>query len=222
MKGRKTVMKKTCCLLLFILLITQLYGCSNHAPEDLSAPKNDRTKTSSTIASENTNATNAAPIESFDIQQEIDDYMMHFINLYSTNAMNNSDSLMRIEEFETELGNDGSTATLVKYLDNENRCLRYRVELYGETMNTVINYYLCEKFVLISKQKNYYSSQILQAGWDDILYSDTQRWILWNDRIYTFSDNGEGDVQLKEIDKEQLEKEIPMIDEIESCEPIQD
>lgn len=76
---------------------------------------------------------------------------MHFINLYSTNAMNNSDSSMRIEEFETELGNDGSVATLVKYLDNENRCLRYRVELYGETMNTVINYYLCEKFVLISK-----------------------------------------------------------------------
>lgn len=152
----------------------------------------------------------------------VQDYMMHFINLYSTNAMNNSDSSMRIEEFETELDNDGSTATLVKYLDNENRCLRYRVELYGETMNTVINYYLCEKFVLISKQNNYYSSQILQAGWDDILYSDTQRWIHWNDRIYTFSDNGEGDVQLKEIDKEQLEKEIPMIDEIEGCEPIQD
>lgn len=62
----------------------------------------------------------------------------------------------------------------------------------------------------------------MQAGWDDILYSDTQRWILWNDGIYTFSDNGEGDVQLKEIDKEQLEKEIPMIDEIEGCEPIQD
>lgn len=59
-------MKKRAIILL-ILSITQLYGCSNHAPEDLSASKNDRTKTSSTIASENTDVTNAAPIESFDI-----------------------------------------------------------------------------------------------------------------------------------------------------------
>ena len=148
-------------------------------------------------------------IEKMDIQQEIDDYMTQFIELYSTNAMEDSDSSIHTEEFEAPLGDGGNVATVVKYLDQDNRCLRYRVDLYGETMNTCINYYLCDRFVLISKQNNYYSSWVLTSDWNDILYSEIDQWILWNDKVYIFSDNS----QLEEIDKEQLE--VPTIRELE-------
>ena len=41
------------------------------------------------------------------------------------------------------------------------------------------------------------------------MYSEIDQWILWNDKVYIFSDNS----QLEEIDKEQLE--VPTIRELE-------
>ena len=148
-------------------------------------------------------------IKKMNIQQEIDDYMMHFIELYSGSAMDESNALINIDKLEVEFDDGRNTGTLVKYSDKNNSYLRYQINLYGETNNVTIDYYLCNNFVLISRQINYYSSWILTEGWDDVLYSEIDKWIIWNDNVYNFL----GDGQLIQIEKEQLD--VPMLDEVE-------
>ena len=129
---------------LFILLT----GCTqiNENEENVSQLETEESRAELSSACENNMKSEEETdqdwnnIKKMDIQQEIDDYMTQFIELYSTNAMEDSDSSIHTEEFEAPLGDGGNVATVVKYSDCDNRCLRYRVDLYGETMYTCINY----------------------------------------------------------------------------------
>ena len=202
-------MRRTGCFLMLLLCIW-VQGC-----EMINNQENVKDNTeylSETQTGYAESETHFKAIENLDIQQEIDNYRAQFIEMYSTSAADASNPQIIIEEFEVTPDNTGSMATVVKYSDNKNRCLRYRVNLYGETMNAVINYYFCDDFVLISRQNNYYSSWTLTAGWDDVLYSEMKEWIVCGDRAYILSNDG----QLAEIGKGQLEQEVPAVSELEN------
>ena len=202
-------MRRTGCFLMLFLCIW-VQGCEMISNQENVKDNTEYLSETQTGYAESETYFNA--IANLDIQQEIDNYRAQFIEMYSTSAADASNPQIKTEEFEVTLDNTGSTATVVKYSDNKNRCLRYRVNLYGETMNAVINYYFCDDFVLISRQNNYYSSWTLTAGWDDVLYSEMKEWIVCGDRAYILSDDG----QLAEIGKEQLEQEVPAVSELEN------
>ena len=146
-------------------------------------------------------------IETMEISNEIDEYMQSFIELYTSNVFEDTKSMMKIEEKLIDY--EGGIATLIKYTDLSDKCLRYTIKLYGETMSVTINYYLCENFILVSQQDNYYSSWILAEGGFDILYSKIKNWIIISEKMYILHDDGE----LEEIEKEKME--VPLLDEIE-------
>lgn len=159
-----------------------------------------------------TKATNISQDEpSIDIEQEISEYRERFIELYTSNALDDTEYQMNIEEFEIDYdGNNGEPTTLIKYTDSYGEVLRYQLHFYGETMHCSIDYYLCEDFVLVSKECNYYSSWVLTAGYSDVLYSSIENWIIFEDTVYILHDDGE----LEEI--EEMQMEIPLIEEIEA------
>ena len=170
-----------------------------------------------TVSQESAEGRDETDTESEDILREIDEYRSHFIGLYTSNALNNEfpdlESGMIIEEhgFPSDSG-EGASVTV--YSDLSGKKLRYELHYYGETGNNVINYYLCDNFVWVSRQYNCYSSMTLRAGYSDVLYSTMENWIFTEDAVYIMHDNGE----LEETDKTQLENEFPMPKEIKAME----
>ena len=145
-----------------------------------------------------------------DIEQEIDEYRMHFIELYTSNAMEETEDRISIEEKEIDYGDNGEPATLIKYTDLSGAKLRYQLQFYGETGRSCIDYYLCKDFVLITRKNDYYSSWVLTAGYSDVLYSTIENWIVIDENVYVLH----GDGELEKIEKTQLE--VPMLEEIEA------
>ncbi|MDE5597527.1 MAG: hypothetical protein K2J04_06805, partial [Lachnospiraceae bacterium] len=145
-----------------------------------------------------------------DIEQEIEEYRMHFIELYTSNAMEETEDRINIEETEIDYGDNGEPATLIKYTDSSGEKLRYQLQFYGETGRSSIDYYLCEDFILISRKNDYYSSWVLTAGYSDVLYSTIENWIVIDENIYILHSDGE----LEKIEKTQLE--VPTPEEIET------
>ena len=153
--------------------------------------------------------------ESLDILSELEEYKSRFIELYSGNALNDEfpdvEPKMIIEEHD--LPSDSSEgASVTIYSDLSGKQLRYELHYYGETRSIAINYYLCDNFVWISRQNNYYSSLTLSAEYSDVLYSTIENWIITDGAAYIRHDNGE----LEEIDRTQLESEFPMPKEIKA------
>ena len=143
-----------------------------------------------------------------DIEQEIEEYRMHFIELYTSNAMEDTEDRINIEETEIDYGDNGEPATLIKYTDSSGEKLRYQLQFYGETGRSSIDYYLCKDFVLISRKNDYYSSWVLTAGYSDVLYSTVENWIVIDENVYVLHSDGE----LEKIEKTQLE--VPTLEEI--------
>ena len=144
-----------------------------------------------------------------DIEQEIDEYRMHFIELYTSNAMEETEDRINIEEMEIDYGDNGEPATLIKYTDLSGEKLRYQLQFYGETGRSSIDYYLCKDFVLISRKNDYYSSWVLTADYSDVLYSTIENWIMIDENVYILH----SDSELEKIEKTQLE--APALEEIE-------
>ena len=138
------------------------------------------------------------------ISQEIDNYVKNFIELYTNNAFDDTMPTMIIEEKDVP-DNIAEGTSFMVYSDLSGKRLRYKLNYYGEIGNQVINYYLCENFVWISRQSNYYSSWILAAGNFDVLYSEIDNWIIMGETVYKMHDNGE----LKEMEKTQLDVPLP-------------
>ena len=151
-----------------------------------------------------------------DIEQEIEEYRMHFIELYTSNAMEETEDRINIEEMEIDYGDNGEPATLIKYTDSSGEKLRYQLQFYGETGRSSIDYYLCKDFVLISRKNDYYSSWVLTAGYSDVLYSTIENWIVMDENVYAFHSDGE----LEKIEKAQLE--VPTLEEIETFDLVRD
>lgn len=145
-----------------------------------------------------------------DIEQEIEEYRMHFIELYTSNAMEETEDRINIEEMEIDYGDNGEPATLIKYTDLSGGKLRYQLQFYGETGRSSIDYYLCKDFVLISRKNDYYSSWVLTADYSDVLYSTIENWIVIDENVYILHSDGE----LEKIEKTQLE--APALEEIEA------
>lgn len=143
-----------------------------------------------------------------DIEQEIAEYRTNFIELYTSTAVEETESRINIEEMEIDFGDNGEPATLIKYTDSSGQVLRYQLQFYGETGQCSIDYYLCKDFVLISRRNDYYSSWILTAGYSDVLYSTIENWIVIDENAYILHSDGE----LEEIERTQLE--IPMLEEL--------
>ena len=148
-----------------------------------------------------------------DILREIEEYKSRFIELYTSNASEDTESEMIIAEHDFPSDNDGG-ASLTVYSRLSGKHLRYELNYYGEAGNSVINYYLCNNFVWLSRQNNYYSSLTLSVEYSDVLYSTIENWIITDNAAYIMHDNG----GLEEIDRTQLEMEIPMPDEIAAIE----
>ena len=121
-----------------------------------------------------------------DIEQEIAEYRMNFIELYTSTAMEETESQINTEEMEIDFGDNGEPATLIKYMDSSGEVLRYNLQFYGETGQCSIDYYLCKDFVHISRKNDYYSSWILTAGYSDVLYSTIENWIVTDENIDIF------------------------------------
>ena len=68
---------------------------------------------------------------------------------------------------------------------------RYKVEIYGEAGKSITDYYLCENFIYVNQEREYYNSQILMKNYDDILYRRTSDWIITEDKVYILQGNGE-------------------------------
>ena len=145
-----------------------------------------------------------------DIEQEIEEYRMHFIELYTSNAMEETEDRINIEEMEIDYGDNGEPATLIKYTDLSGEKLRYQLQFYGETGRCSIDYYLCKDFLLISKKYDYYSSWVLTADYSDVLYSTIDNWVVIDENTYILHSDGE----LEKIEKTQLG--APMLEEIET------
>lgn len=150
-----------------------------------------------------------------DIEQEIAEYRTNFIELYTSAAMEETESRISIEETEINFGDNGEPATLIKYMDSSGEKLRYQIQFYGETEQCSIDYYLCNDFVLISRKNDYYSSWVLNAGYSDVLYSTIENWIVIDENAYILHSDGE----LVEIEKTQLD--IPMLEEIAKKQEVQ-
>lgn len=165
-------------------------------------------------------------IDGVDVSQEMEEYINHFVSLYTSDAVDSGDETGKAEpeviieerDFYEALpwaqpwalpleGDNG--ALLIEYSDREGKLLRYQLCFYGETGNAIIDYYYCEHFVWIHRQENHYSSAVLKADYPDILYSEETNWILRGEDVYLLHD----DKTLEKMDKELLE--IPLPEELE-------
>ena len=152
-----------------------------------------------------------------DILREIEEYRSEFIESYTSNALSDEfpdvepEMIIKEHDFPSD-NSEGASITVYSRLSGKH--LRYELHYYGETGNSVINYYLCKNFVWVSRQNNYYSSQTLSAEYLDVLYSTMENWIITDEAAYIMHDNEE----LEEIDRAQLENEIYMPDKVAAIE----
>lgn len=123
-------------------------------------------------------------------KQEIETYMQEFISMYMSEACDEKQKIyMKSQDIYTD--NFDSPVELTVYTNDRGEDVRYRVEIYGETGKSVTDYYLCENFIYVNREREYYSSPVLRKGYDDILYRQTDDWIIMEDDIYILQDNGD-------------------------------
>lgn len=144
------------------------------------------------------------------MEEELCEYRNKFIEMYTQNVYKDANKTMTIDESEIEFGDGEGIATLTQYFDAlSNECIRCRIDMYGETMNMVINYYFCDMHTFVSVQKNYYSSWLLTAGQQDILFSEVENWVVDNEGVYIIYENN----VVEAVEKSQVE--FPLPDELE-------
>ena len=216
--------KKLISVGIVVILLFSIYGCGQTADDTLATEtatvetENTETESEEEADIEEPETEGDEPDEeSLDILREIEEYRSRFIELYSSNALSDEfpdvEPEMIIEEHDFP-SDSSEGASLTVYSSLWGKHLRYELHYYGETGNSVINYYLCKNFVWVSRQNNYYSSQTLSAEYSDVLYSTIENWIITDEAAYIMHDNGE----LEETDRARLENEIYMPDEVAAIE----
>ena len=125
-----------------------------------------------------------------DVQQGIETYMEEFVGMYMSEICG-GDQKVFMQSKEVYADDFGGPIELTVYKNDQGEDIRYQVQLYGETGSSVTDYYLCEDFIYVNQEKNYYSSRILALNYDDVLYRETTDWIILDDTVYEFLDNGE-------------------------------
>lgn len=133
-----------------------------------------------------------SPLEKVDTssKQEIESYMKAFVSMYMSEVCSGKKRIF-IKSKDIYASDFDVPVELIVYTNEKEENIRYKVHIYGETGNSITNYYLCENFIYVNQQQEYYSSQILMENYNDILYSQTNDWIILKDKVYKLKDNGE-------------------------------
>lgn len=133
----------------------------------------------------------ACPIEFSEYERELETYRNDFIGMYSSNAMEDTEPQIKsqMEIQEKEIQYDQQMADLTAYSDLSGERLRYRVNLYGETMKVEINYYFCDAFTAVSVKDEYYSSWVLTPAYADVLYTTVDNYMIVDGTVYIVHDN---------------------------------
>ena len=124
------------------------------------------------------------------IKQEIESYMKEFVSMYMSETCGGKQRIF-IKSKDIYTSDFGFPIELTVYTNEKEENIRYKVQAYGETGNSITNYYLCENFIYVNQQQEYYSSQILMENYNDILYCQTSDWIILDDNVYLLKDNEE-------------------------------
>lgn len=124
------------------------------------------------------------------VEQEIEAYMEEFVSMYMSEICGGEQRIY-IQSKDVYADNMSSPVELIVYQNDREEDIRYTIQIYGETGNAVTDYYLCENFIYVNQTKEYYSSHILTGGYDDVLYRQTDDWIILGDEVYMLKDNGE-------------------------------
>lgn len=136
-------------------------------------------------------------------------YLQDFVDLYTSNALEDTENQLIIEEREF-LADNGNSADIIKYSDLLGNCLRYELHYYGETGNRTVNYYLCEDFYWVNDRRNHYSSWIYHPEYSNVLYSEVANWIVMYGTVYSMHDSGE----LEKM--QEAPSELLLLEDIES------
>ena len=85
------------------------------------------------------------------------------------------------------------------YTNEEGQDIRYTLQIYGETGNSVTDYYVCENFVYVNHEREYYSGQVLMENYNyiNVLYRHTSDWMILGDKVYKIQDNEEMQEELQ-------------------------
>lgn len=135
-------------------------------------------------------ACNDSNINDINIKQQIEAYMEEFKSMYMSKVCG-MDQKIFIKSQDIYVDNLGYPIELTVYKNDKGEDVRYQVQLYGETGNSVTDYYLCNGFIYVNQEKEYYSSQILVENYNDVLYRETNDWIIFEDKVYILQDDGE-------------------------------
>lgn len=144
-------------------------------------------------------------IDGVDVSQEIDEYLSDFVECYTSDVVEEAEPSMIIQTRDISV--DGREGLLVEYTDRSGRLWRYELSFYGNTENTIINYYFCDHFVWIHRQHNHYSSTVLSADYPDVLYTEDESWILMGEEVYLFRDGSR-------LERMEELPELPLPDEL--------
>lgn len=125
-----------------------------------------------------------------DVKQEIETYMEDFVSSYMSEICGGDQKIL-MQTKDIYVDDFGYPVELTVYRNDKEEDIRYQIQLYGETGRSVTDYYLCEHFIYVNEEKEYYSSQILTENYNDVLYRKTTDWIILEDEIYLLLDSGE-------------------------------
>jgi hypothetical protein len=114
----------------------------------------------------------------------LDQYFSQFISLYTSDAMENSNNNIIIEQKDIFIqSTEGATCTV--YKKNDKTIIRAKVNIYGETGKKEINYYfLNETQAVIYIEEIQYSSMVLTINYSDVLYKTIEECYYDGENIY--------------------------------------
>lgn len=133
-----------------------------------------------------------------DKKQEIEAYMDDFVSMCMSEASAGEQRIF-VKTGDIDTGDFDSPVALTVYTNEEGQDIRYTLQIYGETGNSVTDYYVCENFVYVNHEREYYSGQVLMENYNDInvLYRHTSDWMILGDKVYKIQDNEEMQEELQ-------------------------
>lgn len=125
-------------------------------------------------------------------KQEIETYMNEFVSMFMSEAIIGERRIF-VKSGDVDTGDFDYPIELTVYTNEEGQDIRYTVYIYGETGNSITDYYVCEDFIYVNQERQYYSGQVLIENYNymDVLYRHTSDWIILGDKVYLLQDDGE-------------------------------
>ncbi len=129
-------------------------------------------------------------LHAVNVRQEIETYMEEFASMYTSEACGGKQKIF-VQSKDVYADDFESPIKLTVYKNEKEEDIRYQIQIYGETKRCVTDYYLCENCIYINQETEYYSSQILEENFHDVLYRQTKDWVILGEEVYLLEDSGE-------------------------------